>query len=361
MDIVTQGLAGAVLAQSFSKNHETRIAMVIGFLAGLLADVDALLALYEPDPLLQLDFHRHFTHSLFFIPFGGLIAAALLWPVLKKHLPFQRVLLFTTAGYATSGLIDACTSYGTSLLWPFSDARISWSVVSILDPLFSIALITAIAFAAVKRMPRFAAFGVCFAVSYLLFGFTQHERVEALAMTMAESRGHAVERIEIKPTMGNLLLWRSIYEADGYYYIDAFRVGLTGEEKFYTGESTKRFVFSDLPEVSQHSVLAEDIRRFNFFSDGYISVQPVPSQAGKSPFIGDIRYSMLPTSSTPIWGIELDLTDQQKHTSFNQSHDTSGRTRQMFIDMLFGKDIRIVKETVKFEVQAMADSPENHP
>ena len=30
MDIVTQGLAGAVLAQSFSKGQETRVALVIG-------------------------------------------------------------------------------------------------------------------------------------------------------------------------------------------------------------------------------------------------------------------------------------------------------------------------------------------
>ena len=133
MDIVTQGLAGAVLAQSFSKNHETRIAMVIGFLAGLLADVDALFTQSEIDPLLQLDFHRHFTHALLFIPFGGLIAAVLMWPVLKRYLPFKRLLLFTTAGYATSGLIDACTSYGTSLLWPLSDERTAWNIISIID------------------------------------------------------------------------------------------------------------------------------------------------------------------------------------------------------------------------------------
>ncbi|PJA33304.1 MAG: metal-dependent hydrolase, partial [Zetaproteobacteria bacterium CG_4_9_14_3_um_filter_53_7] len=56
MDIVTQGLAGAVLAQSFSKGHETRLALVIGFLAGLLADIDALFTQSEMDPLLQLDF-----------------------------------------------------------------------------------------------------------------------------------------------------------------------------------------------------------------------------------------------------------------------------------------------------------------
>jgi len=341
MDIVTQGLAGAVLAQSFSKGHETRLALVIGFMAGLLADIDALFTQSDVDPLLQLDFHRHFTHSIFFIPFGGLIAALLMWPVLKKYLPFKRVLLFTTAGYATSGLIDACTSYGTSLLWPLTDERISWNIISILDPLFSFALIAAIAFAAVKRTPRYAAFGVCFAISYMLVGFAQHERVEAMAMALAESRGHTVERIEIKPTMGNLVLWRSIYEADGYFHMDAMRAGLSGEKQ-YIGESVKRFEFSDLPEVTEGSVLAEDIKRFRFFSDGYIALFP-----GEKPMLGDTRYSMLPTSTKPIWGIELDLADQQSHTPFNQFHDASDLTRQTFIDMLLGEDVRIVKEETR--------------
>ncbi|MDT8376413.1 MAG: metal-dependent hydrolase, partial [Mariprofundaceae bacterium] len=334
MDIVTQGLAGAVLAQSFSKGKETRIALAVGFLAGLLADIDALFTRSEVDPLLQLDFHRHFTHSLFFIPFGGLIAAILLWPVMRRYLPFRRMLLFTTAGYATSGIIDACTSYGTSLLWPLSDARISWSIISILDPLFSLALIAAIVFAAVKQAPRYAMFGICFALSYLLLGFAQHQRVEAMAMALAESRGHQVERLEVKPTMGNLLLWRSIYEAGGRFYIDAFRASFIGEERLYPGESVKRFELTDLPQISELSMMAQDIRRFDTFSDGYIALSP-----GTELLIGDIRYSMLPNAVRPIWGIRIDLAEQERHTPFHQHYDTSEQTRQMFIDMLFGKDV----------------------
>ena len=73
-------------------------------------------------------------------------------------------------------------------------------------------------------------------------------------------------------------------------------------------------------------MLAEDIKRFEFFSHGYISLFP-----GDKPLLGDTRYSMLPTSAQPIWGIELDLADQQSHTPFNQFHDSSDLTRQTFI------------------------------
>jgi len=333
MDIVTQGLAGAVLAQSLSKKSETRAAMVVGFMAGLLADIDAIFTQSNADPLFQLEFHRHFTHSIFFIPIGGLIAALLLWPLAKKYLPFKRILLFATIGFATSGIIDACTSYGTYLLWPLSDERISWNIISILDPVFSFTLILAIAYAAVKRAPQHAMAGVCVALLYLSFGFYQHERAEAMAMQMAKERGHKVERIEIKPTMANLVLWRSIYEADGFFHVDAFRPAMISDARIYQGETVKRFESSDLPELNPDSVMAGDIKRFDYFSDGYIALN--------GNVLGDIRYSMVPTSTKPIWGIELDLTAQERHTPFNQYHDTSELSRQLFMAMVMGDEVHL--------------------
>lgn len=333
MDIVTQGLAGAILAQSFSKKSETRIAMVMGFMAGLLADIDAIFTQSNADPLFQLEFHRHFTHSLFFIPLGGLIAAFLLWPAAKKHISFKRLLMFTTVGYATSGIIDTCTSYGTYLLWPISDERISWNVISILDPLFSFALILGIIYAAVKRIPHFATAGVAFALIYLSLGMVQRDRAEVMAMELAQERGHEVERIEIKPTMGNLMLWRSIYEADGYFHVDAFRPALASDDRVYQGDSIKLFEHADLPELKLDSIMAGDIKRFDYFSDGYIALS--------GNVLGDIRYSMLPTSTKPIWGIELDLETQDVHTPFNQYHDASEKSRQLFIAMVLGDDVQM--------------------
>lgn len=332
MDIVTQGLAGAVLAQSVAKPEETKKALIIGFLAGLLADIDALFTHSSTDPLMQLEFHRHFTHALIFIPIGGLIAAAILWPLFRNSFAFKRILLFSTVAYGTSGLIDACTSYGTHLLWPFSDARTAWNIISIFDPLFSFALITAIAFAAIKRVPKYAMFGICFALSYLMLGAVQHHRAEAMALELAKSHGHTVDRIQIKPTMGNLLLWRSIYEADNHFHINAFRVALLGESQVFPGESIKRFEPADLPELDTASTTAEDIRRFDLFSDGYITLH----RSADKTIIGDVRYSMVPTSTRPIWGIELDLANQQAHTPFNQYHDTSKESRQLFITMVLG-------------------------
>ena len=109
MDLLTQGLLGGALALSVADEKNARSAAVIGFAAGLLADADILI--HTPDdPLLNIEFHRHFTHALVFIPIGALIAASILWPLLRKRLVFKKIYGFALLGYATSGLLDACTS-----------------------------------------------------------------------------------------------------------------------------------------------------------------------------------------------------------------------------------------------------------
>ena len=43
MDIVTQGILGATVAQSAAKKQHVRLAAFIGFVAGVIADADVLI------------------------------------------------------------------------------------------------------------------------------------------------------------------------------------------------------------------------------------------------------------------------------------------------------------------------------
>ena len=77
MDPISQGTVGAAFAQSTaSKNNIIRIGF-IGFLAALTPDLDVLIRSSD-DPILFLEYHRQFSHSLFFIPFGSLFVAIFL-------------------------------------------------------------------------------------------------------------------------------------------------------------------------------------------------------------------------------------------------------------------------------------------
>lgn len=73
MDPLSQGVLGASASQSIaSEPGKQRLSLLVGFLAGMAPDLDVLIRSAE-DPLLFLNFHRQFTHSLLFVPVGALL------------------------------------------------------------------------------------------------------------------------------------------------------------------------------------------------------------------------------------------------------------------------------------------------
>ena len=140
MDPVSQGAFGAIFAQTISNKKKILVGSIIGCLAGLAPDLDILIR-SNSDPLLKLEYHRQFTHSLIFIPLGALIVTLFVRLFSSKFLSWKETYFYCFIGYSTHGFLDACTSYGTQLLWPFTDERISWNNISVVDPLLTIPII----------------------------------------------------------------------------------------------------------------------------------------------------------------------------------------------------------------------------
>lgn len=155
MDPFSQATLGAVAAQSTSDPRRLRAAAFLGCVAGLAPDIDVFIS-SSIDPLLFLEFHRQFTHSLVFIPVGALICSAVFYVAVRRYLSFKETFLFCLLGYATHGLLDACTTYGTQLFWPFSDDRIAWNNVSVIDPLLTIPAFILMVVAVIKARANYA-------------------------------------------------------------------------------------------------------------------------------------------------------------------------------------------------------------
>lgn len=326
MDIFTQALLGGVLAQTVAKVDEKKRATIIGICAGLLADADILIR-SASDPLLTLEYHRHFTHSIFFTPLGAAIAWLILWPFMRQSLSAWRVYVFCLLGYSLSGVLDACTSYGTKLFWPLINERISWNLISIIDPAFSLILLFALIFALRYPSVHFARYGLLACVLYLSGGYLQWQRADTMAMQLMDSRGHlSVQRV-VKPTLGNILLYRSVYIYNNRIYVDALRVGLGGNTRVYEGSSVALYKPGQQAATTQD----DDIQRFIEFSDGFVAYDPEQEHV-----LGDIRYSMLPTSVRPLWGIVLPERTEQ-HVDFRFYRNSSKSQRKAFINMLLGR------------------------
>ena len=331
MDPLTQGVLGAALPQSISNKKSLGIIGIIGFLSGLAPDLDIFIK-SESDPILFLEFHRQFTHSLIFIPFGGLICALVLHFLISKRfkIRFKDAWIYSTLGYGTHGLLDACTSYGTLLFWPFSQTRIAWNNISIIDPLFTLPLLILIVIAGLKQKRIFAVIAILWAVFYLSLGVYQKNEAIKVSKTIAKSRGHDASRINVKPSIGNILLWKSIYETQDKFYIDAIRLGWS--PKIFNGESIDKInIQSAFPWLMLKSQQAKDIKRFKWFSNGYIAINP----KNKNQII-DIRYSELPNEIGGLWGIEISKEKGNNNHVEYITNRTMSKTRfKIFKEMLF--------------------------
>ena len=328
MDPVSQGVFGAVFAQTRSQKKNLAKAAVIGAIAGMAPDLDIVLRSTD-DPLFALEFHRHFTHSLIFIPIGALICSLVLYPLLGKRwsLSFLQTYVFSLLGFATHGLLDACTSYGTQLLWPFSNFRVAWDTISIIDPLVTIPLIALVVLASRRKARRYAFIAVIWIVAYFGFSYTQQQKALAAGYEQAAKRGLDLVRLEAKPSFANVRIWKLIYETKNQYHVDAVKVGFKDPVVWQGDSINKLDIDRDLPWLDKNSQQAKDIERFRWFSGGYIALDKDSLHR-----VIDIRYSLLPQEIKPLWGIVLSNTaaPDEHIVHYNNRENSMAATKRLW-------------------------------
>lgn len=332
MDPLTQGVLGSVAAQSAARRENMKPATLAGILGGMAPDLDVLIR-SSSDPLLFLEYHRHFTHSLAFIPVGGALVGSALWLLMRRRASLPWLIAFSTLGWATHGLLDACTTYGTQLLWPFDNVRIAWGNVGIVDPIPTLAWLLGTILAVTSGWAFWARVGLVVGVLYLLLGVAQRERAESVQADMIRARGHDAVRAEVKPTVLNIFLWRSIYEHDGQFQVDAIHVGLTGAPRIYAGDAVPKLEPDSLG-LPEDSRMAADIARFTWFSDGWTALHPEHDLV-----IGDARYALLPHEIHPLWGIAIDPAHPDDHARYETFREPSQEAWRTFFAMVRGHEL----------------------
>lgn len=308
MDPLTHGLLGGVVAQALLRKRATPALTLAGVLGAMAPDLDVVIRSQE-NPLLMFEYHRHFTHSLIFIPVGGALVGLLLWLLWRRKPPLSWMLIAAIAGYSTHGLLDACTSYGTMLLWPFSRARIAWDNVFIIDLIYSLILAIGLVVSWRRREGRPALVALVIATAYLGLGLLQHWRAESFQAQLAQKRGQRIEKSRIIPSLGPHLLWRSLYLSEGRLYVDALRTPLIGDAQYWIGGSLPRFATEELTKkLPPGSPLVKDLLLFDWFTQGFVA------ELSDAPLaLGDMRFSTLPQNVQPLWGIQVRPESPERH------------------------------------------------
>lgn len=307
--------------------------MAVGALAAMLPDLDVLLRRAD-DPLFQLELHRQFSHSLFFVPVGATLVSLVLAWAFQRWLTRREVFVASVAGMLTAGLLDACTSYGTQLLWPLSSARYAWNLTPVVEPFFTLLLLLLCLASLVSQKRHFQFLALASVALFLTHGAIQQSRARKAIQPLLDSRGHQPEELVVKPTLGNQILWRVVYHHQGRLYADAVRTGLLASPKLYPGESLPLVDLRDFRDLMGTRTFT-DFERFSQLSQGYLVRHP-----DQANVLGDGRYAMLPDSVKPLWGLKFDPKGRQAPT-FVTSRDSSVQVREKFWTMLWGREVEI--------------------
>jgi membrane-bound metal-dependent hydrolase YbcI (DUF457 family) len=141
MDPITHGIAGSLLGKSFFDKRNERVAIFAATLGAVFPDVDTFADVITRDPLAIVKYHRGITHSWFGLPF---FAAGLAWLTKRVARRFGietpswlMLTLIYGVGIASHILMDGTTSFGTRMWTPFSQARVAWDLIFIIDLIFT--------------------------------------------------------------------------------------------------------------------------------------------------------------------------------------------------------------------------------
>jgi membrane-bound metal-dependent hydrolase YbcI (DUF457 family) len=137
MDPLTHGITGALLGKGFFSGRQGRVATFAATLGAVFPDIDLVAEFASRDPMAIVKYHRGITHSFVALPFFAAVLAWLTRVVARRRgieTPSWAMLtLIYGVGIASHILLDGTTSFGTRMWTPFSQKRVAWDLMFIID------------------------------------------------------------------------------------------------------------------------------------------------------------------------------------------------------------------------------------
>ncbi len=226
MDTLTHIVTGACIGEAVGGKALGKRAMLLGALAQSIPDVDFIPQIWA-NPTDDLLIHRGFTHSFLF----GLLATMILGIISMRifhNRPFSRTrwfMLFSINIFAHL-FIDTFNAYGTALFEPFNDTRISFHVLYVADPFFSIwpfiaFVILLFGRGHYQRRHRIAMAGIVISTVYLAYAISNKLSVDADLKAELKEKGIPISQYSylITPSPFNTWLWYVVARDEKGFYV----------------------------------------------------------------------------------------------------------------------------------------------
>lgn len=303
MDSITQAALGAAVGELMLGKRLGNRALAWGVLFGTLPDLDILIS-----PLLDtarnLKWHRGPSHSLLLM----VIASFALAPWLAKRWKKEKIGrglagAFVFAAWSTHVLLDCFTVYGTSVPWPFSEHRVAFNNLFIIDFFYTGPLVVTLIWLAFlrtkKQWPKrrkLLAWGLGLSTGYIALSLLAKWAASSGFDADLRRRGVQFSRRMEAPTACNILLWRSVVDRGdelwvGYRTIFEFHTTPVRWTVYPKGEKAY-FPYSEMREA----------KTVAWFSDGYWIARPT----AKGVWMGDLRFG-----ESRVWGERKGMVDSR--------------------------------------------------
>lgn len=303
MDSLTQIALGSAVAVGVMGRHTSvRKAAAWGAVAGTLPDLDVLID--HGDPLLDMVLHRAESHALLYLT---LLAPLLAWGVSRLHGEtglFRRWWLALWLVLVTHPLLDAMTVYGTQLLLPFTRHPYGVGSVFIIDPAYTLPLITGV-LAALRmrdgvrggtRGLRWNAAGLALSTAYLGWSVLAQHQIAQVARASLQAQGVAAQRVLVTPMPLQTLLWRVVALPDDPadpHFREAVVSVLDGARPVDWSRHERGVAL-----MAQHGQ-AGPVARLTAFAHGFVKLAATPD--------GQLRITDLRMGQEPVYVFNFDL------------------------------------------------------
>lgn len=288
MDLVTQTILGASVGETVLGKKAGNKAIVWGALGGIIPDLDIFVTPFFSD-VDGLFVHRGFSHSLIF-PF--LLAPLLGWLAYRIHQKESFIsikdwtILFFLSIF-THPLLDYFTTYGTGAFLPFSDYRVEFGTIGIVDIFYSVPIIiTLLIIPFLKRtslLRKWMMLGTIILTTLYLLGTTINKlHVNSVFKEAYTKQAINYERVRTTCLPLTNFLWMGIAEVESGYHI-----GL------YSNFDTQRPVdFRYIPRNAhklENISDNEDVKNLIRFTKGFYHV----NEDENGLYLSDLRFGMM--------------------------------------------------------------------
>ncbi len=227
MDNLTHGLIGLAVGSlrrpdSSPLSHTDKAVLLGSVLAAELPDLDTLLpSANSVDHALRA--HRGLSHSLLAAPFIALIASGLALLFFRRS-RFLPVYLSSLLSLSLAHLLpDLWTGWGTRLLLPFSDQRLSLDWTMVVDPLVTLPLLLCSLWAWRRRSHwrRALLVGLSLAAAYVGLRVL----LQASLSSHVRHAHPSAERVQVFPSWLSLTTWRFVAVLPSEYLAGTVSLG----------------------------------------------------------------------------------------------------------------------------------------